>query len=859
MDACSNVVAEFLLNADAPIIFAGAGVSAHAGLPVWDSYLMELAEFSRQYDPMTRHMMADLIKEKDYPTAAAYYYLCKKIPEAEKYQMLVKSLKHYDAKKVEVLARLPVTAFVTTNYDRVLNDAYALAHNRSPVEVNLDDATMRSAPFQTDFFVARMHGRCEVPESMVLANEHYSRLLTNRFYIDLLTHIFTRRQILFVGFSFYDPAIKMVLQLVRENVGRVHNGRHLALLSEDADAELVSQLESFTIRKIVVPSASGHANLWACLTHAAEECAQREKTSAESLVTPLEPFSAAKQYLATCYTRTKLGERIRPLRKAVVEGIVAHAIRTRSNVNLRVSVTELNLYVHNELSLPLSEVEQLVREAIAALSADGLCIASNDGDDQVFQWRSTDETDTYDAAISRLVQGAINRYIVREQGIDSEVNRKCVGQFFHRLVLQRGWDLGAAFAGNRSPQQVEVKPIMELVPEFRLLDNKHNLLGLARACEDLLRHPNSEEASILAELGRLSFAVELVVQAPHDALFHSQTLPEKIYLDANVLMPAVTVGHPFHNVYKSSIDRLLEAASTALLDVRVVAYYGFLNEIVNHRRLATEEMRNLRGPVVEELRRQALLFGTANMNVFVGSYINLLASDSDLSFQQFLSKYAPYETESDLRKWLLKRNINVVDEREMTKGTTALGDILHGLEVAYANELEFKQKTSTLIRHDAVQLAALHADRSNGIRSVFVSADRRLRDTVAKGKFPGLASSMMSHVGLAQLIDLLIGSKVQSRALSSLIWSPKISSVTEQTRNYLIDVALSQYDEAVAMQMGDVVEHVTAAVTEEARRQGIKQSADRPEDTRKLRDVIEGFEDRFFEGMRDIIEKRRRQ
>ena len=246
----TKAITDFISTHEAPVLFAGAGVSAKAGVPTWGEYLKRLAEISRPYDPLTRHIMMERIAEGNYTEAASYYFICSKIPEAEKYQALCQPLKEYDHKKIATLTDLPFTAYVTTNYDRVLHDAFAISRNVSAVDVHLGDTTLNSAPFMTDCYIARIHGRSEAPETMILDKNHYKNLLKDTGYIDYLTHIFTRKQILFIGFSFLDPAIFSVLTTVRERVGKVHQGRHLALLPDGADTELIKMLELFTIAKV---------------------------------------------------------------------------------------------------------------------------------------------------------------------------------------------------------------------------------------------------------------------------------------------------------------------------------------------------------------------------------------------------------------------------------------------------------------------------------------------------------------------------------------------------------------------------------------------------------------------------------
>jgi len=848
----SEEITKFMRAHESPVLFAGAGVSAKAGVPTWGSYLAMLAEFARQFDIYTYHIMMERIREGAFTDAASYYFMCRKIPEAEKYKTLNEPLRGYDHTKVLDLVSLPFTAFITTNYDRVLDDAFAHTRKVAAVGVQLGDPTLKSAPYSTDIYIARIHGRSEVPETMVLDSDHYEKLKENTAYIDYLRHIFTRRQILFVGFSFLDPAIRTVLEAVRVNVGRVHDGRHHALLPTGSDCDFLDELERYNISKTFYDPSDNHADLWAGISSANKNLTEKiEPDHKQSLKTFA--LNSAHQYLAACYCRTQLGSRLNPLRNAVAEGIIGHYLIEQGSKG----ATTDNLIdkVREHLSLSNSDATNLVGDAIGSLLKDGLCNPSGT-DSGAIVWTGK-ENDSYDSAIDFLVNGSLNRFVVREAGVVSKELKICLKSFFEKLILLRGWDLGAAFAANRPPEYVDVLSVMRDVELCHVHGLASQIVGVSRAVSDLIKNPSIDESKYLAELGRVSFALELVIQSPHDYLFHKLTLPQRVYLDANVLMPALTVGHPYHEIYKGTIDNLLDAGSRSLVSIHIAAYSGFLNEVVSHRRLAIDEFGQIDKLDLATLRRKSLLEDTTNMNVFIGAYANLFAKDNNLSFEMFLKKYAPYETEADLKRWLVKQGISVLNDREMQRNTSDYPNILHALEIGYADSKTWKYKDARLVRHDAIQLAALNEDAKVGIKSLFVSADKRLRDVISGSSFSGLANHMVSHVGLTQLIDLLIGNPVESQGLSRILWAGKLSDKTEQIRNYLIDIALDEYDDAIAMEMNKVVDTIAEDIIIDAENESIEIPPHDTQDEKKLTQILGTYENKFFRIMRELIENRR--
>src|SRR3989344_3449439 len=846
MKSFCEEVQTFFRQSREPILFAGAGVSAKAGIPVWGDYLEGLAQITRGPAPYTFQQMMLEIKRKEYPLAATYYLLCKDLRDADKYKAIQKPLLSYNHKAIAELARLPFKGFVTTNFDRALHDAYASEQGKAALPVHRGDPTLKEILFSQEFYIARIHGRSEVPDSIVLSQEHFTELKSDQSYIDFLMHIFTRKQVLFVGFSFLDPAVQHVLSVIQKNVGRLHDGAHLALLPKDADGQFLSHLENSNISKVFYDPQSGHKELWESFGKLDIGALEASRAG----VKEPEPFLSAKQYLASCYVRTKLGDRLTPLRSAIVEGIVSYSIQSSSSNGI--SRDLLNDFLHKELSIAQNQAAELVEGALRNLLKANLCQFKASSSGRVIVWTGEDDH-SYDSAIVALTKGVIDRYVVREQGVDLPTNRSCVDAFVRKLILGRGWDLGAAFAANQSLESVDVYRIMETVEECEDSKNRNDMRGLARAAEAMIRSPEPRESAVLAELGRVSFGLEIVLQAPHDTLFHALTLPEILYLDANVLMPALVTGHPFHEAYSSSIKRLKEAALSSGKSMRICVYDGFLNEVVSHRRLAEDELRHLDNDARKHLAREAMFSGSQNMNVFVGAYANLLHQEPKLTFASFLSAHAPFSTEAQLRPWLVKQGIEVLDQQNMLRDNDEIyPDILHHLEVAYADEAVNRSKMPLLIRHDAVQLSTLDRDRKQGHRSLFVSMDRSLRQKIGQGKFTNLASMIVFPLGLTQLIDLLLGGAPESRTVGNIMWFAKSSNATLQVRNYLVDLALKEYQEVLSRDMHRLINDLADDIVSSAEKEGLSVTPDQ-RNKQKLFRLMEQFEDKFYEKMRSLL------
>lgn len=839
-----RAIGAYFTKSRLPVLLAGAGVSARCGLPTWGDYLAKLAAAASEYDDYIKYMIDKAVADAAFMDAASLYLMCREMPEARKFEEMKTLLSDFDSAPLSSLVKLPFRAVVTTNFDRSLFASYARYAGLAAREVNIEDTSLEAAPFADDLYIARVHGRAEIPSSMRLSKEHFSLLPTNVAYTGFLEHLFTRRQVLFIGFSFLDPAIASVLRAVRTKTGSLHGQEHWAFIPKGATADFISELESHSIRRIEYCPDNHHQELWEGIDEYARSMVllAEEKVDVRNL-----PFATAKKYLATAYARSRLGYQREPLTQAMAEGVVSGILFGQPHGLTEIELTGL---LSSELSIDTDVARTLVSRSIVALTRDRLCDIKTGAD--AVRYVSTEHgRSAYDEAVLRIVDGVIQRFRLREGGADSPEVRIYLTKTLGELLLQRGWELGAAYAGRRMPADVDLGSVMDKVEAGGIRASQ--FAQLERSLKDLLLRPDDEEASLLADLGRTAFGLELLLEAPHDSLFVSRTLPERLYFDANVVMPAITVGHPLQRVFEETISALCTGAGAATTGPSLRVYDGFLNEIVSHRRLALEAMESNEGEGALWEERAVGLFGTANVNVYVGAYFNFKAGGGNASFREFLSQAAPYETEAVLRGYLRKKGFEVVRESQVNKED--LPGILHSLEKFYATKFEQQRKSPVVVRHDAVQLAILNSDLGTQRRSVLVSADRGIRLALEAGGFGTVANAILTHVGLAQLVELVVGRLPSPRGIASLLWMSPVSSDAERIRSHLISLALERHDAAIAMQMSDVVGEIVEDAGYELSRMSITLDSESHQDQIAISRVLERYEKDFFKKMNNEIER----
>jgi hypothetical protein len=228
-------------------LFAGAGLSRPSGIVDWKDLLMDIA------------IELDLDVDREYD-----------IGEFAR-----------DAKLTEnhrLIAVLPIKTVWTTNYDQLLEYAYQETGKRPDVKIKQEDLAV-TIP-KRDVTIYKVHGDFSQPQNVVLTKEDYETYNEHRaLFSEKLKGDLIEKTFLFLGFSFTDPNIDVILGRIRALLGqnqREHycimrrpqnpkgGGRAKALFKEEK-AKLdsrIAELKRYGIRALLVDD---HAEVTAIL------------------------------------------------------------------------------------------------------------------------------------------------------------------------------------------------------------------------------------------------------------------------------------------------------------------------------------------------------------------------------------------------------------------------------------------------------------------------------------------------------------------------------------------------------------------------------------------------------------------
>lgn len=186
-------------------VFAGAGLSRPSGFVDWKGLLR----------PLAADIGLDVDKETDLLAVAQYYRNQRGTRTPISQAIMDAFSKDAEANEnIEILSRLPIATYWTTNYDELLENAIRNANRDPDVKSESDQFSVIKA--NRDAVVYKMHGDVNHAAHAVLTKTDYELYEIKRplFRTALKGDLITKK-FLFIGFSFADPNLDYVLSQIR--------------------------------------------------------------------------------------------------------------------------------------------------------------------------------------------------------------------------------------------------------------------------------------------------------------------------------------------------------------------------------------------------------------------------------------------------------------------------------------------------------------------------------------------------------------------------------------------------------------------------------------------------------------------
>lgn len=227
------------------VLFVGSGLSAkvkrsnNLQLPLWGEFLFELLDWAKTKNSLFWNgpqEIKDIISKGNYLLAAQELQECINLGDFADFLNAV--FRDKDVKPTAThkdIFKIPFRCILTTNYDALLEGAYTLTHHgQVPVKFVQEDLKTIASPLRKeDFFIFKIHGDIDRPDSIILGSRSYNQLLFRTpEYLHFLETLFTTHTILFVGFSGSDIDLDFVIDRLSTIYSRTLN-KHYILLPEN--------------------------------------------------------------------------------------------------------------------------------------------------------------------------------------------------------------------------------------------------------------------------------------------------------------------------------------------------------------------------------------------------------------------------------------------------------------------------------------------------------------------------------------------------------------------------------------------------------------------------------------------------
>lgn len=258
--------------------FIGAGISQQAetsppAFPTWSQFLGELADLAKEEGRITadeKEQITQLVFRGKFLMAAQ---AIKSVVNKDVLETYIQTrFSPPDAKPADIhkkIFRLEPSLILTTNYDRLLEDAYASVYQKTCESLTYNHASQVQRFLQSNHswqdrpVVFKLHGSASFPAETILAELDYRRLVYQESgYRNVLSAIFLTRVVLMLGFSFSDPELSSLIEALRDSLKYGTSPDYIVLpKDEKGSVEKTRLRDDFGLQVIEYEETPGHPEL----------------------------------------------------------------------------------------------------------------------------------------------------------------------------------------------------------------------------------------------------------------------------------------------------------------------------------------------------------------------------------------------------------------------------------------------------------------------------------------------------------------------------------------------------------------------------------------------------------------------
>jgi SIR2-like domain len=661
------------INSGSCVLFLGAGASRSAGLPDWPVLAGLVAEDFRANPKLDQKKVTASLAARNFP------HLFGDISRTCGETALLESCsKHLHWNPDQPLPRLyswllnwRFQAFFTTNFDDLIRIGLtqrklaATVHSNSRADLALVD-------IDTVLTIVKLHGdlfpvqsRSEQDQKIILTDDDYLKAEVSdqlQYLRDFLTTYLRSKRIIFVGYSFSDPDIQLVLKQVAVNLRR--SIPLYAILADISDDKVDELHRNFNIRVVPYQNRSGTHKELLNLIEALDDYVLPRDTPSPN---PVDPINLKRAQALYFWHKLQLRDDV-SVHVDAIKSLLLNTVRDFQSKNSPVDSEHLIKALQPVTGLNDILLKPIVTTALGQLLADELLEQETTGRLRLSQKAAelTNQfSDQYEILIDQFKEQIKIDFAASEPTLATKELEHIADTIFDTLIdifAERAIEIIATLTEEKPRIQRPARLFRVISQRAATLTPQHIGYEVIKYVTRLLTEPKGVSEQLLGYLSRAFVCANALSMDPEGNRIKREFLRERsIFIDANVLIPVLA--------QKSISNGFLSQVLAALRkeDIQLFTTEGFLDELYTHGSWARYMVSN-HGQYSYEVYEAAIGAGHYRRNAFLDGFINYCADIGGCSFDEYLGRCVAKRgfSERYLREYVENElGINVITLKEL--------------------------------------------------------------------------------------------------------------------------------------------------------------------------------------------------
>jgi len=606
------------------LVIVGAGPSSEIGLPDWQGLAEEVLTALRTVAPRDLEQAELDFARNDFPSllGRAWRSISPKFVIDVCQRILTDTGK--TGSSYNFLTRFPFKGYLTTNIEDVLARHFKDAGQAVTVLDN-EKSDLEQVDFDVLRCIVKLHGGLGKPDFLVLTDDQYDSVIHNSRFEALRTFLssyLSTARILFIGYSLSDPDLQFLLKNISHRLRRkvplfaiVANAGSGVI--DDWDRKYNIRIVSYHAKK------KDHHELGYLLDVLSRYVALKD----EELSVPSLKI-AQSLYMWHRFQASGGSDARVDAFKALVLAALSASKQPMSKPDLTKSVAALSSMKSGKVESSISAaLDSAIREGLVEASTAQLFRASPKGIET--QSRFSRQFDNLKSEFLEQVRLDLRKAVPDTSGANAQMVSDAVLDAIVVCMAERGSEIvDTVFASHKIQ-----KPHVTLLKQINIIASK-----LPESCRyfftsyvtTLLTAPVGVQERFLDYIAKAYFAINALGLDPDGELIRKNLIEgNSLVLDANVLIPALTISSANNEFFRDVIEKARQAG------IRTWVTPRFIDETLHHFQWAADLVKQ-HGEQSVELLAASMGRGQYRRNESLDGFVRYVADGHQVSFEEYI-------------------------------------------------------------------------------------------------------------------------------------------------------------------------------------------------------------------------------